>query len=77
MDYGTGAVMCVPAHDERDLAFAKQYSLPVIQSIDESGEHPRLINSDEMNGLTPEEARVAITKKLEKDGLAEYVTTYR
>ena len=77
MDYGTGAVMCVPAHDERDLAFAKQYSLPVIQSIDESGEHPRLINSDEMNGLTPEEARVAITKKLEKDGLAKFVTTYR
>ncbi len=77
MDYGSGAVMCVPAHDERDREFAEKYQLPIIQVITQIDEQEQLINSEEMNGLSPEAARKAITEKLEKQGLAEFTTTYR
>ena len=72
MDYGSGAVMCVPAHDERDREFAEKYQLTITQVITQIDEQEQLINSEEMNGLSPEAARKAITEKLEKQGLAEF-----
>lgn len=72
--YGTGAVMGVPSHDERDYAFAKKYSLPitrVIAETDGEGELPYcgqgvLVNSDEFNGVDSDKAREGILDKLER-----------
>ena len=62
-DYGTGAIMCVPAHDDRDFAFAKKFDLPIIQVIAKDGKEIEnmteayteasgtMINSDEWNGM--------------------------
>ena len=83
--YGTGAVMGVPSHDERDFAFAKKYGLPITQVItDKEGkaelpycEDGYLINSGEFDGLFGEDARAAIVKKLEKDGTASNKVNYR
>ena len=58
--YGTGAIMAVPAHDERDLEFAKKFGLPVRQVIGSDG---ILVDSDGYNGLTSEEAKQKITEK--------------
>ena len=74
--YGTGAVMAVAAHDERDFAFAKKYSLPITQVIQKIGgetelpfcEDGILVNSGEFDGLTGDEARDAIAVKLTKLG---------
>ncbi len=83
--YGTGAVMGVPGHDERDFAFAETYNLPVIEVIDKpadateqvySGEGP-LINSGEYNGLSASDAREKIVLWLEAQKLGEAKTTYR
>ncbi len=84
-DYGTGAVMAVPAHDERDWDFAKKYELPIKESVssDES-EFPNksfvddghLVDSGDFTGLTSAEARKKITGKLKKDGLGDFKTTY-
>ena len=69
--YGTGAVMAVPAHDERDFAFATKYNLP-IERVIEGGdslpycEHGTMINSGEFDGLTTAEGKEAVTKKLEE-----------
>jgi len=76
INYGEGAVMAVPAHDDRDFEFSKKYQLPkkqVIQSVDydESKAYigtGRLINSDEFNNLSSEEATDAISEKLESLG---------
>lgn len=89
-EYGTGAVMAVPTHDERDWAFAKKYGLPmklVVQnkehnlSLDtmEDAYHEEgwLINSGEFDGLTSAEGREAITKKLEEMGIGEGKVNYR
>ena len=69
-DYGTGAIMCVPAHDERDFAFAKKFELPIIQVISKTGEEETLeeayteegimINSGDFNGMKSSEAKVKI-----------------
>ncbi len=88
--YGTGAVMAVPSHDERDFEYAVKYDIPMIQVIDGRdtkdaafekadylGKGCRLINSQEFDGLTVEEAKVAITKKLVDMGVAEEKTNYR
>ncbi len=83
--YGTGAVMGVPAHDERDFAFAKKYNLPVNQVITNKArdavlpyvEDGYLVNSGEFDGLFGDEARKAIVEKLEKQGLASFKTNYR
>jgi leucyl-tRNA synthetase len=83
--YGTGAVMGVPGHDERDFAFAETYSLPVIEVIEKpndsadqvfSGEGP-LINSGEYTGLSASDAREKIVLRLEAQKLGEAKTTYR
>ncbi len=84
--YGTGCVMAVPAHDERDYEFAKKYNLPikrVIKSKDaENDELPFcdygvLINSAEFDGVSSEEARTGIVKKLEADNKGLLKINYR
>ncbi len=83
--YGTGAVMGVPAHDERDFEFAKKYSIPVnrvIKGINCDDTLPFcddgiVINSFGFDGLTSEEARKAIINSLVKENKAEHKTNYR
>ena len=88
--YGTGAVMAVPSHDQRDFEFATKYNIPMIQVIDGKdvseaafekqdylGKGCKLINSDEFTGLTVEEAKEAITKKLIDLGVGQKKTNYR
>lgn len=82
-NYGTGAVMAVPTHDQRDFEFADKYNIPKIQVIsgadvtekafekyDYLGKGCKLINSDEFTGLTVEDAKASITDKLVKMGVA-------
>ncbi len=57
MDYGTGAIMAVPAHDERDLAFAERFDIPVVLVIDDDG---NLVNSAQFDGRPADEAKRAI-----------------
>ncbi len=83
--YGTGAVMAVPAHDERDYAFAKKYNLPINQVITNKENNVTLpycddgflVNSGEFDGLFGDEARKAIVASLEKKGVASFKTNYR
>ncbi len=83
--YGTGAVMGVPSHDERDFAFAKKYDLPITRVIkgvncDDSlpfVEDGILVNSPEFDGMTSQNARKAIINKLVQNGKAEHKTNYR
>lgn len=85
VDYGTGAVMAVPAHDERDWDFAKKYNLPVLRVITGEGDdvekcYPQygtLINSGECTGLTSEEAKKKVTEIAEKGGFGYAKTQYR
>src|SRR4051812_39119952 len=65
MDYGTGAIMAVPAHDERDEAFATKFGLPIVQVIGEDG---RLVQSGEFTGLPADEAKAAIVAQLAEQG---------
>lgn len=91
--YGTGAVMAVPSHDQRDFEYAVAHNIDMIQVIDgkdghidvtdaamEKGEYLgkgyKLINSEEFTGLTVEEAKEAITVKLEKMGRAKRTVNY-
>ncbi len=89
-DYGTGAVMAVPSHDQRDFEYAKAHNIPMLQVIDgretESsafekqdylGKGCKLINSEEFTGLTVEEAKEKITEKLEKEGIGRKVNNYK
>ena len=89
-DYGTGAVMAVPSHDQRDFEYAKEHNLEMIEVISggdtttkafEKGEYLgkgcKLINSEEFTGMTVEEAKEAITNKLEKEGIARRVNNYK
>ena len=88
MGYGTGAVMSVPAHDQRDYEFAKKYDIPIVNVIsDKNGfvdtsneayvEKGVLINSDEFTGLGFDEAFKAISKKLSSLSMGEEKTNYR
>ncbi len=90
MQYGTGAVMSVPAHDERDFEFAAKYKLPikpVIAPINSKKEHDYtksafieagvLINSGEFDGLTTADAKSAITKQLEEQKMGCATINYR
>ncbi len=85
-DYGSGAVMAVPAHDERDYEFATQYKLPIIKVIahKDSLENKAweqkagdLINSAEFNGLECNKAREKIIEFFEKNSLGQRVTNYK
>ena len=74
MEYGTGAIMAVPAHDTRDLEFAEQYDLPVVPVID--GDET-LINSAQFDGMPSQQARRAIVDWLQGQGKAEPTIHYR
>ncbi len=91
--YGTGAVMAVPSHDQRDFEYAIAHNIDMIQVIDGKDSHIdvseaamekteylgkgyKLINSEEFTGLTVEEAKEAITKKLEEMGRAKRTVNY-
>ena len=88
-NYGTGAVMAVPSHDQRDFEYSEVHNIPRIQVIDDGdcsekafekydylGKGCKLINSEEFTGLTVEEAKEAITSKLEKMGVAKRTVNY-
>ena len=94
-NYGTGAVMAVPSHDQRDFEYAIAHNIDMIQVIDGDeklghvdvsekafekqdylGKGYRLVNSEEFTGLTVEEAKEAITCKLEKLGVAKRTVNY-
>ena len=87
--YGTGAVMAVPSHDQRDFEYAVVHNIPMIQVIDGAdvsecafekggylGKGCKLMNSEEFTGLTVEEAKEAITQKLENMGVAKRKVNY-
>ncbi|CAN2186354.1 LeuS Leucyl-tRNA synthetase [Candidatus Nanopelagicaceae bacterium] len=87
-DYGTGAIMAVPAHDQRDLDFAKAMGLSVRVVVETGEEDPietgiattgdgKLVNSESLNGLTKSDAIAAINKQLEADGLGKSARNYR
>ena len=88
-NYGTGAVMAVPSHDQRDFEYAVVHNIPMVQVIegrdvsecafekqDYLGKGCKLINSEEFTGLTVEEAKEAITQKLEAMGVARRKNNY-
>ena len=85
VDYGTGAVMAVPYHDERDFAFAKKYNLPMIQVITGEDfvegecyvEKGTLINSKQFDGIDAVSARDKITEFAQSQGFGEFKTQYR
>ena len=74
MNYGTGAIMAVPAHDERDFEFAQKYKLEIIQVIDDKD---KAINSGEFDGLSIAEFQKKIVKYLVKNKLGKASTNYR
>ena len=87
-DYGTGAIMAVPAHDQRDLDFAKAMGLPVQVVVETGEEDPsetgiattgdgKLVNSGLLNGLSKVDAIAAITRQLEADKLGKSSRNYR
>ena len=89
-DYGTGAVMAVPSHDQRDFEYAKEHNLEIIQVIDcgDISEHAiekqdymghgyKMINSEEFDGMTVDEAREKIADMLEEKKLGKRVNNYK
>jgi len=91
MDYGTGAIFGCPAHDQRDLDFAKKYNLEIIEVVTDIKEKPKdfnklnesytsggyLINSDFLNGLTVEAAKMKIIEILEKKKIGNKKVSFR
>jgi len=90
MEYGTGAIMCVPAHDKRDWEFAKKYELPVVQVIrspQSKDNSPQinevyegeggLVNSGGFDGLSSEEAKEKIAVYMEEKGIGKREVNYR
>jgi len=84
ISYGTGAIMAVPAHDERDFEFAQQFDLPIVQVIKGDGTESlpyvgdgTLVNSGEFDGLPWQEAKQKITAKLNEAGTGEESTQYK
>ena len=91
MDYGTGAVFGCPAHDQRDLDFAKKYNLEIVEVVSESIKKPKdfskineayigdgtIINSDFLNGLKTSEAKTRIISEIEKRNLGKKNISYR
>lgn len=90
MTYGTGAIMAVPAHDERDWEFAKKFGLPLVQVVAKNGEEVDineaaftdvatgvLINSDFINGLEVKDAKEKMITYLEEKGIGKAKTNYK
>ena len=82
MDYGTGAIMGVPGHDERDFEFAKKYDIAIKRVIDSEAELPfsgsgPLVNSEDLNGLMPDEAFDKISNILAESNDAKILYQYR
>jgi leucyl-tRNA synthetase len=87
LGYGTGAIMAVPAHDQRDFEFAKKFDLPIVQVISPDGKEQELaeayvdpgviINSGQFDGMSSEESKKAMTQWLADDGKAEFKVNYR
>ena len=91
MDYGTGAIMAVPGHDERDFAFATRYTLPIVRVVAEPGAHAgtplhqaltdvdsgTMVQSGEFDGMAPLAAKAAITRWLETAGHGKGTVQYR
>ena len=86
ISYGTGAIMAVPGHDERDWRFAEKYDLPIIEvisggNIEEAAftdiEQGTLVNSGPLNGLPPSEAIVKMTEIVEGDGYGKASTHFK
>ncbi|MBA7678460.1 Leucine--tRNA ligase [subsurface metagenome] len=88
LSYGTGAVMGVPAHDERDFAFAKKYNLPIRmviappewegEELEEAYTEPGvMVNSAQFNGLSSEQGIEAVSAFLEEKGWGKRAVTYR
>ena len=89
-DYGTGAVMAVPSHDQRDFEYAKEHNLEIIKVIDcgDISEHAiekteymghdfKMINSEEFNGMVVDEAREKISDMIEEKGFGRRVNNYK
>jgi leucyl-tRNA synthetase len=80
-DYGTGAIMAVPAHDERDLEFAKKFNLPVIKVLETEEEcftgEGITVNSEFLNGLKTKDAIKEITRWLSKKKLGKKAVSYK
>ncbi len=86
-DYGTGAIMCVPAHDDRDFEFAKKFNLPIIQVISKDGKEEELteaytepgimINSGEFNGMRSEDAKAKVPDYMEEKGFGKKTVNYK
>ncbi len=82
MDYGTGAIMAVPGHDERDFEFAKEFGLEIIRVLESDGELPFTgdglhVNSDFINGLGKDAAINNVIEKLEKSGAGVKTINYK
>jgi len=87
IEYGGGAVMAVPAHDERDFEFATKYDLPIIQSIENEAksydgssattEHGKLVDSDKYTGMNSKKAQKSIIYDFEQNGLGKKVINYK
>ena len=87
-DYGTGAIMCVPAHDDRDFEFAKKFNLPIVQVIIKEGEEEKaleeaytgdgiIINSPLFDGMTAFEAKQKAPLILEEKGIGKKTVNYK
>ncbi len=86
-DYGTGAIMCVPAHDERDFEFAKKFDLPIIQVIAKDGAEVELeeaytevgvmVNSGEFNGIASDKAKEVVSEYVEEKGIGKKTVNYK
>ena len=87
VDYGTGAIMCVPAHDDRDFEFAKKFNIPIVQVISKNGQEEELeepyteagimINSQNWNGMDSEKAKEEVPSLLEKEGIGKKTINYK
>jgi leucyl-tRNA synthetase len=75
MEYGTGAIMAVPGHDERDREFAERFELPVVEVVDE--EAGELVNSAQFSGMPVEEAKRAIVEWLGERGRGRPAVSFR
>ncbi len=91
MGYGSGAIMGVPAHDQRDFEFARKFGIPIIEVIRPEGEEPSdpatwkqakehlgvMVNSGPFNGTPADEAIAKVTKYIEELGVGKFMVTYR